>query len=255
MNETMVQGRRFTAIISSDWNECLAPCGPFDPIVFNYPGLKAELGAIFKQYTGNSISLAEAALRTKKLLPGPLSEQQMDAYVDHSFATYNGVPDLIDWCFQKKILFMINTTGFLGYFQRVFAKGLLPVVPAISANPMIKYPASETDPPYIYDLQEIENKSKNTSSALQLSDEPISRIILIGDSGGDGPHFHWGAKQGAFLIGSMAKYSLTSYCQKKKIEIHYHFGHRYGKDETRNPERERGFDFMDLVPVIEKVLA
>jgi len=123
----------------------------------------------------------------------------MDAYIDHSFATYNGEPDLIDWCFQKNILFMINTTGFLGYFQRVFAKGLLPVVPAISANPMIKYPASETDPPYIYDLQEIENKSKNTSSALQLSDEPISSIILIGDSGGEGPHFHWGAKQGAFL--------------------------------------------------------
>jgi len=74
VNETMVQGRRFTAIISSDWIECLAPCGPFDPIVFNYPGLKAELGAIFKQYTGNSISLAEAALRIKKLLPSPLSE-------------------------------------------------------------------------------------------------------------------------------------------------------------------------------------
>jgi hypothetical protein len=27
------------AIVASDWNECLAPCGPFDPIPFAYPRL------------------------------------------------------------------------------------------------------------------------------------------------------------------------------------------------------------------------
>ena len=30
----------------------------------------------------------------------------MDAYIDHSFETYKGVPDLIDWCFRKNILFL-----------------------------------------------------------------------------------------------------------------------------------------------------
>lgn len=251
----MVHGQRFKAIISSDWNECLAPCGPFDPIVYNYPGLGSELGAIFKKYTSNSISLREAALRTKRLLPETLSIQQMDAYIEHSFATYKGVPDLIDWCFRKNILFMINTTGFFGYFQRIFAKGLLPIVPVISANPMLKYPASETDPPYIYELQEIEDKSKNTSAAMRLLHAPVARVILVGDSGGDGPHFHWGAKQGAFLIGSMTKHSLTAYCQKRQIEIQHHFGYRYSNDEIRSPEEESRYDFMELAPVIEKVLS
>ena len=46
---------RFKAIVSSDWNECLAPCGPFDSISFAYPELREALTGIFKQYTANTI--------------------------------------------------------------------------------------------------------------------------------------------------------------------------------------------------------
>ena len=34
---------KYKAIISSDWNECLAPTGPFDPIAFVYPEIKPRL--------------------------------------------------------------------------------------------------------------------------------------------------------------------------------------------------------------------
>ena len=157
----------FKAIISSDWNQCLAPCGPFDPITYSYPDLTLELTTIFEEYTGNKISLATANKRIKKLLPEPISIQQMDAYLDDSFITYKGVPDLIDWCLKNKILFMINTTGLMGYFQRIFAKKLLPKVPVISANWMIRYPTLETDPPHMYELHEIQDKAKNTRAALK----------------------------------------------------------------------------------------
>lgn len=33
---------RYRAMISSDWNECLAPCGPFDAIAFTYPDLEPD---------------------------------------------------------------------------------------------------------------------------------------------------------------------------------------------------------------------
>ncbi len=36
--------KHYKAMVSSDWNECLAPCGPFDFISFAYPRLEAELG-------------------------------------------------------------------------------------------------------------------------------------------------------------------------------------------------------------------
>ena len=55
---------------------------------------------------------------------------------------------------SNNILFMINTTGLMGYFQRVFAKKLLPQVPVLSANPMTRYAASVTDPPFMVDLCE-----------------------------------------------------------------------------------------------------
>ena len=114
----------FKAIVSSDWNECMAPCGPFDFISFAYPELETDLKNVFKQYTGNIISLGEAAQKIPKLLPGPISEEQMDAYLEKCFITYKGVPDLIEWCLSKGILFMINTTGMIGYFQRVFELGV-----------------------------------------------------------------------------------------------------------------------------------
>ena len=37
---------KYQALVSSDWNGCLAPCGPFDFISFAYPRLKSDLAAI-----------------------------------------------------------------------------------------------------------------------------------------------------------------------------------------------------------------
>ena len=245
----------FKAIISSDWNQCLAPCGPFDPMTYSYPDLTQDLTTIFKEYTGNKISLGTANKRIEKLLPESISIQQMDAYLDDSLITYEGVPDLIDWCLKNKILFMINTTGVMGYFQRIFAKKLLPKVPVISANAMIRYPASETDPPHMYELYEIQDKGKNTEAALRSFGISEKKMVIIGDSGGDGPHFEWGEKHGAYMIGSMAKPSLTSYCIKKNIEINLLFGPAYGIGEERNRGTEMSVDFMELSSVFESILA
>jgi hypothetical protein len=245
----------FKAIISSDWNQCLARCGPFDPMTYSYPDLTLDLTIIFKEYTGNKISLGTANKRIEKLLPESISIQQMDAYLDDSFVTYKGVPDLIDWCLKNKILFMINTTGVMGYFQRIFAKKLLPKVPVISANAMIRYPASETDPPHMYELYEIQDKGKNTEAALRSFGISEKKMVIIGDSGGDGPHFEWGEKHGAYMIGSMAKPSLTSYCIKKNIEINLLFGPAYGIGEERNRGTEMSVDFMELSSVFESILA
>jgi hypothetical protein len=245
----------FKAIISSDWNQCLAPCGPFDPMTYSYPDLTLDLTTTFKEYTGNKISLGTANKRIQKLLPEPISIQQMDAYLDDSFITYKGVPDLIDWCLKNRILFMINTTGLMGYFQRIFAKELLPKVPVISANSMIRYPALETDPPHMYELYEIQDKGKNTEAALKSFGISEKKMVIIGDSGGDGPHFEWGAKHGAYMIGSMAKHSLTNYCINKNMEINLLFGPACGIGEERNGETEMSVDFMELSSVFESILA
>ena len=93
----------YNAIVSSDWNECLAPCGPFDCISFNYPQFTSELETIFRQYTGNHISLGDAARQIQTLLPAAITIEQMDAYLDHSFLTYRGVPELIEWCLSQGI--------------------------------------------------------------------------------------------------------------------------------------------------------
>lgn len=246
--------KSFKAIISSDWNECLAPCQPFDPIKFNYPELTPDVTTIFEEYTSNKILLGKANERIKKLLPEPISIQQMDAYLDDCFKTYNGVPDLIEWSLSNNILFMINTTGYMGYFQRVFAKKLLPQVPVISANPMTRYATLKTDPPITYDLEEIEDKSKNTESVVQSFCISAEKAILIGDSGGDGPHFEWGAKQRAFLIGSMTKPSLSNYCSNNDIEINFRFGPQYDQGEEKNQEKEKLLDFMELSSVIDIAL-
>jgi hypothetical protein len=250
---TAVKQKKYKAIISSDWNQCLAPCGPFDPIIYNYPSLTSDVTKIFKEYTGNRISLGTATEKIGKLLPAPISMQQMDDYLDDSFATYTGVPELLDWCENNHILFMINTTGFMGYFQRIYAKDLLPKVPVISANAMLRYPFTETDPPQMYELKEIADKGKNTARAMESYAISTSRIVIIGDSGGDGPHFEWGKQHGANLIGSMAKQSLMHYCQRKDIEINLLFGSTYFKDEERIEENKMLVDFMELRSVFEKV--
>jgi hypothetical protein len=241
----------YHGMISSDWNECLAPCGPFDPIAFACPELEAELAGIFRLYTGNQISLSEATRRIDGLLPGPITEGQMDAYLEASFVTYKGVIDLIRWCTKNHVLFMINTTGMQGYFQRATAKGLLPPGIVVAANPMISYPGNGTE---MYEVQEIEDKAKNTAAVLREYGIPAQKLIIMGDSGGDGPHFAWGASVGAHLVGSMTKPSLESFCRKKGIKINTRFGVSYAVGEKKDPKREMEVDFMGLVRVIEQVM-
>jgi hypothetical protein len=248
------KNRQYNALVSSDWNECLAPCGPFDFISFTHPELESDLDRIFKQYTGNTISLGEAAQKIQELLPGPITEDHLDAYLDTSFVTYTGVADLIEWCLARDILFMINTTGMIGYFQRVFAKGLLPTVPVLSAHPMVRYAHRETDPLQVYDLFEIQDKSKNTRAEADRLNIPGEKIILVGDSGGDGPHFDWGAGIGAHLIGSMTKPSLEKYCQTQGVDIDLRFGLSYTEGDKKDPKHEMQTDFRDLSSLIEKFL-
>ena len=241
-------------MISSDWNGCLAPCGPFDFISFAYPRLKSDLTAIFRQYTGNLISLGEAAGQIQQLLPEPITPDQMDAYLDESFTTYTGVPELIEWCSRHNILFMINTTGMIGYFQRIFAKTLLHPVPVVSAHPLISYPHNTSGSFRVYELLETRDKNKNTSEVARSQAIPAGKIILLGDSGGDGPHFKWGAAAGAYLIGSMTKPSLDAYCRKKDIKIDLRFGLDYSLGEKKDPHKELQINFMDLATTIEEIV-
>ena len=73
------------AIVSSDWNECLAPCGPFDFISFIYPQIEYDLADVFRQYTDNRITLGEAAGTIRNLMPASITSEQIDAYLDDSF--------------------------------------------------------------------------------------------------------------------------------------------------------------------------
>jgi len=246
--------KHYRAMVSSDWNECLAPCGPFDCISFAYPLLEADLTAVFRQYTGNLISLGEAAGKIRELQPEPITPGQMDAYLDESFTTYTGVPELIEWCASNNILFMINTTGMIGYFQRIFAKSLLPPVPVISAHPMISYPQNTSGSCRVYELLETRDKGKNTGEVARLQAIPAAKIILLGDSGGDGPHFEWGAAAGAYLIGSMTKPSLDNYCRAKNIEINLRFGLDYSRRERRIPQEESQVNFMVLTTTIKGIV-
>ena len=178
----------------------------------------------------------------------------MDAYLDKAFTTYPGVANLIEWCLSKNILFVITTTGMIGYFQRVFAKGLLPRVPVISAHPLVRFSESSSDPRHIYDLFETGDKAKNTETAIHSFGISFDRVILMGDSGGDGPHFEWGSKTGAFLIGSMTKASLNNYCRKKNIIINLRFGIDCTKNGKRDVQKEMQVNFMDLADTIEEVV-
>jgi 2-hydroxy-3-keto-5-methylthiopentenyl-1-phosphate phosphatase len=250
----MIEMSSYRALVSSDWNECLAPCGPFDFISFVYPELEPRFQMIFRQYTSNAITLGEAIGRLQGLLPGPITEQQMDAYLEHSFQTYTGVPELIDWCNDHGILFMINTTGMLGYFQRIFAKGLLPQVPALSAHPMTSYASRQTDPRYIYELFETQDKAKHTEAIMRLLNIPSRKVIIMGDSGGDGPHFEWGRSVGALLVGSMTKTSLEAYCRSRDISIDVRFGVTSTAESVKDRDKELQVDFVGLITTIEEIL-
>jgi 2-hydroxy-3-keto-5-methylthiopentenyl-1-phosphate phosphatase len=246
--------KHYNAIVSSDWNGCLAPCGPFDVISFAYPRLQSDLTDIFRRYTGNLISLGEAVGQIQELVPKAITPDQMDAYLDESFTTYTGVPQLIDWCSSHNILFMINTTGMIGYFQRIFAKTLLPSVPVVSAHPMLSYPRSAGSSFRIYELLETWDKSKNTGEVARSLAIPATKTILLGDSGGDGPHFEWGAAAGAYLIGCMTKPSLDNYCRTKAIEINLRFGLDYTRRGKASLREELQINFMDLTDTIGEIV-
>ena len=149
---------------------------------------------------------------------------------------------------------MINTTGMIGYFQRIFAKSLLPRVPALSAHPMVRYPKQHSDPDVIFDLFEIKDKGSNTEAAVRRFNIPFNKIILMGDSGGDGPHFEWGTRADAFLIGSMTKSSLESYCLKNNININVRFGNSETAGEKNDLNKEAQIDFMDLASRIDDLV-
>ncbi len=56
---------RYKAIISSDWNECLAPSGPFDPIAFVVPGAKTGLERnLYKIYEQRDTAFTGRGKRT-----------------------------------------------------------------------------------------------------------------------------------------------------------------------------------------------
>jgi phosphoserine phosphatase len=245
---------RYTAMITSDWSECLAPSGPFDVIGFHYPEERPVLETLFREYTGNRITLAQAIARIGTLLPGGISARQMDSYLAKTFATYRGVAELIAWCAGRGILFMINTTGMIGYFQRVLALGLLTAPAVLSAHPWVRYPSAPSDPGLILPLFDTGDKARHSAAAAARFNIPPERIIVIGDSGGDGPHFAWAAENGAKRVASMAKPSLLDYCRQRAIPIDRHFGYTYAAGETRNAEKEKTYDFMVLIPVIEELL-
>ncbi|MDA8406686.1 MAG: HAD family hydrolase [Deltaproteobacteria bacterium] len=245
---------KYKAIVSSDWNECLAPSGPFDPISFTYPDLEPELSDLFVKYTGNQISLSEAAHRISLLVPTPITEEQMDAYLDASFATYSGVPDLIEWLLSHDIFFMLNTTGTQGYFQRAFARNLIPAVPIVAAGPIIRFPGIAGDLRYMYQVVETRHKPKNTESVMNVLGIHPSRVVIIGDSGGDGPHFEWGFSVGAYLISSMTKHSLSNFCEQRGIAINKKFGVSYLPGEKRDRTREMQANFLELTELISAVL-
>jgi phosphoserine phosphatase len=242
-------------MVSSDWNECLCLSTPFDPISFVYPELAQRLEAIFKRYTGNIMSLGEAAHEVMRILPSPLTEAQMDSYLDASFRPYKGVPELIRWCLEKGILFVINTTAFQGYFQRALARGLIPAGTVIAANPSICYDSIKNSDFPLYSVNEIEDKAAVSQIIMESLEIPPSRVVVMGDSGGDGPHFAWGASVGAFLIGSMTKPSLERFCSTKGVTMDLRFGLTYAEGSPRDTAGEMRFDFMALAPVIESVMA
>lgn len=244
----------YVALVSSDWNECLAPCGPFDVIGFHYPELAPTVEAIFRRYTANIIPLARAIEEVARLLPGPIGMDRMDAYLRSAFATYRGVGELMAMCRDRRILFMINTTGLRGYFQRAVALRLLPPPAALSAHPLIAFEEG-ADASLFYPLLEIADKARNTAAVAAHFKIRPEKIVLMGDSGGDGPHFQWGARVGARLIGCMVKASLSDYCRQAGITLHHHFGPVYAAGESRDPRREAGYDFRDLFKIFEGAAA
>ncbi len=246
--------KKFKGLISSDWSECLSPNGPFDPLAFAFPDLQKNLERVFRNYTGNVITLQEAVREIQGMMPSLPTKEQMDAYLDASFSTYMGVSDFLQWCLDHDVLFMINTTSNQGYFQRAIRKGLIPSVPVIAANPLIRFPDPSDGNRYAMQVIEIDDKPKNTAHVMKEWGIAPEQTIAIGDSGGDGPHFVWGHRQNIHLIASMAKPSLINYCASHNVTIHRFVGVMYESGQSRDLRRELQYNFMDLVPVVSDIL-
>jgi hypothetical protein len=116
---------------------------------------------------------------------------------------------------------------------------------------MISYPGHGME---MHEVREIEDKAKNTETVMRGDGISPNKVIVMGDSGGDGPHFVWGASVGAHLVGSMTKPSLEKYCKSKGIELGTRFGLTYSEGDKRDTAREMEVDFMGLAPVIEQVM-
>lgn len=144
---------------------------------------------------------------------------------------------------------MINTTGSQGYFERAIAKKLLPCPTALSAHPEINF-GNDGDSYVYYALQEITDKPVNTEKAAKQFQIAPQNIIVVGDSGGDGPHFKWAADQQATRIASMAKPSLKAYCREQQIKINRFHGLSYDAGDSRREADEMGVDFRELLPFI-----
>ncbi|MGB9616555.1 MAG: hypothetical protein ACP5M0_02440 [Desulfomonilaceae bacterium] len=246
--------KKFKGLISSDWSECLSPNGPFDPLAFAFPDLQKDLERVFRTYTGNVITLQEAIRQIRDMLPSLPTREQMDAYLDASFSAYRGVPDFLQWCLDHDVLFMINTTSSQAYFQRAIRKGLIPAVPLIAANPLIQFPDPSDGDRYALEVLEIDDKAKNTAHVMKEWGIPAAQTIVIGDSGGDGPHFVWGSQQNAHLIASMAKPSLVNYCASHNATIHRFFGVVYKSGQSRDLQQELQYNFVDLAPIVSEIL-
>ena len=109
--------------------------------------------------------------------------------------------------------------------------------------------------PNIFMRHETPDKSKNTAAAIRSLKIPAAKVILLGDSGGDGPHFEWGAKTGAFLVGSMTKPSLDRFCREKGININLRFGPDYSTGANKAERQEMQVNFMDLTGIIKRIVA
>jgi hypothetical protein len=250
----MARPARFHYLVASDWSECLSPNGPFDPLIHAWPDLKSDLGQIFARYTANEISLSLAVEELQARLPGELPSRGMDAFLEERFAAYANLSELIHWCLDRGIAFMINSTGSMGYFQRALALGLLPRIPLLSAHPFLRYAPEDSDPENIFELHETEDKPKNTRTAQELLDVPAHRTAVVGDSGGDGPHFAWAMKTGALRIGINTKASLETYCAERGIEINARVGPSYQPGEPRDRDAEARTDLIRVRDILQREL-
>ncbi len=244
----------YIGMVTSDWSECLSPSGPFDVMIFHHPHLRDPMEQIFRAYTGNDMTLDQAMRRIGALLPAPIGPEEMDAYLESEYAVYADVAALRQWCRDNRILFMINSTGAIGYFQRVFARGRLAPPEALAANPMIRFASGARDPDIILPVVTTDDKPLHSAAVAERFHIPLRRVVVIGDSGGDGPHFAWGARHGATLVASLAKSSLLDYCRRGNIEIHHHWNPGPA-GSAGNPARERvSRDLDGLIRAIRQAL-